>query len=280
MKQLIPKESSMTHDLMRLIAGAVTMSTILAMTVFPLEATAAERAAAASQAASDVRARPAFGPLSAGQIMQIQGLGRSVLTAKHNQLPTEEEQTLVVELRALSQEIEQATQPQAGKIEAGSVVAERPMATRSQVVRSALLPRLTKLQQRRVTLESASSRPSAATANAEGADGRQSRLHRLSQQAQDIERSVQAALELPEGQRHAKLVELSHRLKPRTHDEWIGEQRRAGATGDPKGLVAAADQGSPTPTLTTLTQHRPGPKSQAPSEQGRGAGRVPGAERQ
>jgi len=220
-------------------------------------------------------ARPAFGPLPASQSVQLQKLGRVVLAAKQNQQPTAEEQALVAEFRALANDLELATRPQSGKMELASGLgtasaASSRAANGSEAVRNILQPRLTRLHERRLGLEStfANGRQADETEEPEMRQARRARRLQLSQQGTAIEQAVQSALALPDAERHAKLMALSRQLKPKSFDELTLERRAAEVAGQPGGAKAESGLDS-TPTLTTLTQHRPAPAPQADGGGGR-----------
>lgn len=253
----------MTRDLTRLgVRVAITLSA-LAATVISIGMPTAQAASgstgagSAAQAASavptDIHARPVYGPLQAGEIAQIQSLGRSVLAAKHSQRPTAEEQALVGELHALSSEIDQAILPLDGKVELSVASAPQSRAVRGEALRNLLQPRLTRLHERRAALESTT------TVEPQAREAHQARMHHLNDQVAEIEHSVQDALALPDEQRHARLVELSRQLKPLGLEELQRERQRAEAAEPSANAASAAELDRPTPTLTTLTQHRPGP---------------------
>lgn len=218
-------------------------------------------AQAASAVPTDVHAKPTFGPLQAGQIEQIQSLGRAVLAAKHSQQPTEQEQALVGELHALSHEVDQAIQPHEGKVELHS--GESPSLSASaakpagDLLRNRLQPHLVRLHERRTALSDY-----AGSLQSQTSEAHQTRMQHLSDRANEIEQAVQSAMALPEEERHAKLVELSDRLKPRSQYEL--RQQHADAPAHSEKAASAIDLDRPTPTLTTLIQHRPGPTGQGP----------------
>lgn len=220
-------------------------------------------AQAASAVPTDVHARPVFGPLQAGQIEQIQSLGRSVLTAKHGQQPTAQEQALVGELHALSGEIDQAILPHDGKVELRN--GESPSRATSaalpagEALRNRLQPYLTRLHERRTALNG-----SVESLQPEAREAHQARMQHLSDRVAEIEQAVQSAMALPDEERHARLVELSHRLKPRSQDELLREQHATDAAEHPGTAASAIDLDHPTPTLTTLIEHRPGLTGQGP----------------
>jgi len=221
------------------------------------------------------QALPAFGPLPASQSVQLQKLGRVVLAAKQNQQPTAEEQALVAEFRALANDLELATRPQSGKIELASgpgtaSAASSRAADGNEAVRNLLQPRLTRLHERRLGLEStlANGRQADETDEPEMRQARRARRQQLSQQGAAIERAVQSVLALPDAERHAKLMALSRQLKPKSFDELTLERRATEVAGQPGG--AKAENGiDSTPTLTTLTQHRSAPAPQADGGGGR-----------
>ena len=221
------------------------------------------------------QALPASGPLPASQSVQLQKLGRVVLAAKQNQQPTAEEQALVAEFRALANDLELASRPQSGKMELTSgpgiaSAASSRAANGSEAVRNLVQPRLTRLHERRLSLESTLANGSQADAaeEPEMRQARRARRQQLSQQGAAIERAVQSALALPDAERHAKLMALSRQLKPKSFDELTLERRASEVAG--QSGEARADNGlDSTPTLTTLTQHRPAPAPQADGGGGR-----------
>lgn len=223
-------------------------------------------AQAASAVPTDVRLRPVYGPLQAGQIAQIQNLGRSVLTAKHSQQPSAEEQALVGELHALSSEINQAILPKEGQVTLSTDASQsartaaqsaiQPL-SKGEGLRNALQPHLTRLHERRAALEAA------VPMDAESHEAHLERAQHLSNQVAEIERSVQAAMALPDDERHARLMELSKQLTPRSQAQWLQEQRREAIAENPSEAASAIDLDHPTPTVTTLVAHRPGPTGQA-----------------
>jgi hypothetical protein len=233
-------------------------------------------AQAASAVPTDIHSRPVFGPLSAGQLSQIQSLGRSVLVAKHSQLPSAQEQALVSELHALSNELDQAIQPnddnaalsisdvesRTPKALAQSAAASAPLA-RGEALRNSLQSHVTRLHQHRVSLVSSDA---GIPQEPEAREAHLDRMRHLNARAAEIEQSVQSAMALPDAERHLKIVELSQQLKPRSQEEWGLERRRALAEAHPENAASVAAQGPDraTPTLTTLVAHRPGPTSQAP----------------
>ena len=263
----------MTRDSTRLpgraLSSLAAVSALASLSVLMGALPAAQAASAnltphpAAQAASavptDIHARPVYGPLQAGQIAQIQSLGRSVLIAKHDQLPSAQEQALVEELHALSNDIDQAILPKQGKIEllANTGSPASRIAAQADALRNTLQPHLTRLHERRTTLEAyVPTEPEARQAHL-------ARMKYLSGQVAEIERSVQTALALPDDERHARLVALSQQLKPRSQDQWVREQRRIDVAEHPAGAASAIDLDKPTPTVTTLIAHRPGPSARA-----------------
>lgn len=249
----------MTRDLAR--HGARVM--VILMTLAAVVAHAApgntgvgSAAQAASAVPTDIHARPVYGPLQAGEISQIRSLGRSVLAAKHSQQPTAEEQALVGELHALSSEINQAILPKEAKVELSTASAPQSRATSDETLRNQLQPHLTRLHERRTALESSTS----TSAEPQVREAHQARMRYLSDQVAAIERSVQNALTLPDEERHARLVALGHQLEPRDLGALQREHRQLHAGEPSANAASSAELDQPTPTLTTLTQHRPGPK--------------------
>ena len=229
---------------------------------------------APTSAVTKVSARPVFGALSTGQMMQIQIMSRSVLAAKHNQQPSQEEQALVTELHALSSDLKLATQPQGGKLELVTTGGIEPhhsaVATPAaaappsgEAMRNLLQQRLTHLHERRMSLDSTAPISTGATQAAEPRQAHQARMQYLSRRVAEIEHSVQAALILPPAERQTRLMELNHLLKPRSQDEWTRDQQFTKIADQPTETTIA-DLEHTTPTLTTLIQHRSEPTVDQP----------------
>lgn len=244
------------------IAAAISVSTS-AHAAGPLASLPV--AQAASAVPTDVRARPVYGPLQAGQMAQIQNLGRSVLIAQHSQQPSAQEQALVDEVHALSGEINQVIMPHDSNV-ALSVADESSSKTtfqsstqvpsKSESLRNALQPHLTRLHERGAALESVKPVES---------DAREAHLERarhLNRQVAEIEHAVQAAMALPDNERHVKLVELSKQLTPRTQGQWLHDERLKEEAEHPSDAASAASRDQATPTVTTLIAHRPWPTEQ------------------
>lgn len=200
-------------------------------------------------------ARPSFGALDAAQLSQVQQVSRAVLAAKNAQQPSEEETALQTELHGLAGAVDQALQlnknvslsltSDDGNTRAAAAARSRPMRASD-----ALSPTIASLHQRRAAIEALP---------ASGDDARQqavAHVQHLSLRAAQLEQSAQTALSTTDdGERFERLAALKKQLHPRTlGDEW--QTREADAAE--KAATTGATLPTPTPTLTTLTQHRLG----------------------
>jgi hypothetical protein len=215
--------------------------------------------AAGSQNTSSSTTRPVYGALDATQINQIQGVSRAVLAAKGSQQSSAEEQALLNELHNLSASVNQALQftpptslslsvSGTASAEASTTVQPGNAGSARQSQLAVLLnPALDRLSQRRQQIDAMSS-------NDEATQTQIVHLQRLSMQAGLLEQAVRAALSVADDAgRYAQLAQIKQRLRSRSLQEWWQDQEaQALAAGNPSPIPAT------TPTLTTLTKHRPG----------------------
>ena len=200
-------------------------------------------------------ARPVYGALDAAQLNQIQTVGRSVLAAKGSQQSSVEEQALLSELHNLSASVDQAlrfTPPTSLSLEStpgaaasASVKQGNPSSTHQERLKAQLVPELDRLSQRCQQIDAMSSRDEATKTQI-------IHVQHLSTQAGILEQSVRDALAVTDdAERFTRLAQIKQRLRSRSLQEyWNDREEEAVASGKP--LPAK------TPTLTTLTKHRPG----------------------
>ncbi len=203
--------------------------------------------------------KPVYGTLSATQISQIQGVSRAVLAAKGSQQSSAEEQALLNELHNLSASVNQALQFSPSTSLSLSVSVAAPGAApatvqpdnagqaRQSQLAALLSPGLARLSQRRQEIDAMSS-------NDEATQTQIVHLQRLSMQAGLLEQAVRDALSVADDAgRYVQLAQIRQRLRSRNLQEWWQDQAaQALAAGKPSPIPAA------TPTMTTLTKHRPG----------------------
>lgn len=201
-----------------------------------------------------VSAKPVYGALTAGQLKQIQAVGRAVLAAKSGQQASAEEEALRSDLHALAASVDDALQLKTPKLSmsvatdthADLAVAGVSRANQARID-DLITPQLTRLHERRAAIEQLATDDEASKAQI-------THVQRLAQTAGHLEQSVLEALALPDdAERYARLAELRQRLRPCSPEEWRNDrEREAIDSGEAKGFSA------PTPTLVTQTQHQRG----------------------
>lgn len=205
-------------------------------------------------------ARPVLGALNAGQLSQIQVLGRAVLAAKGSQQASSEELALQNDLHTLAASIDQAlkvSQPSLtlsiAKPAAGATgVSTNAQSDASKVRRAQtdnkLNTQLANLHRHRQNINAL------VPAGDETSRERIGHVQQIAKRIEPIELSVQEALAEPDdAKRFAKLVALKQKLRPRSLGQWWRDQEEEAR------LAGTAAPLPPTsPTLTTLTQHRAG----------------------
>ena len=202
-------------------------------------------------------ALPQFGPLNAAQLAQVQAVGQAVLAAKGNVPPASAgEQALLTELHALADSVNRALRLNSGKVTLqlttpGAGAANVMTATPSSQANDVIAQRVARLHERRAAIDSLP---------VSGDDARQqavTHVKTLSQRAGLLEQAAQEALSEPDNsRRHALLLALKRKLQSRNLAEW--EQDHDAMAADVADANSAASILRPTPTLTTLTQHRRG----------------------
>lgn len=227
---------------------------VMAMGLCAVTAWAAGSHAAKTAVPPTSAALPVFGPLDATQLSQVQAVSQAVLAAKGSQRPSAEEEALRAELHGLAGSVDQALQLTGGKnnvsiaTTGGAAESADAQDVSSRKVSNLLGPRVASLHERRAAIDSLS---------ASGDETQQqavAHVQRLSQRVGDLEQSVQEAINTSDdAQRNARLTNLKKQLQPRTLAEWWQDRDEEAAMAAGTAVLPAS-----TPTMTTLTQHRPG----------------------
>lgn len=191
-----------------------------------------------AQTASPADTPPRFGRLAPDQIQAIQGIGRSVLAARHGETADPVAEGLRADLKTLAAGLEDASQTNDPDVRIQGTRAGNSQ-NRHQAQRDALRGHLEAARQHRQQWRAAADQTATS-------DGQRAQHEHQFKKSDELQQEIDTAL--ASGER-ANLAALRERLRPKSLGEVVAEQRAA-------ARAAGQTVPEPEPTLSTLVRHR------------------------